>query len=71
LQFIKREYPVDYPEPEIIVLLARNKFVIKEVFTQMYSRQGGVSSISIFQGPYYMFKVVISMIMASLRPREI
>lgn len=70
LQFIKREYPVDYPEPEIVVLLARNKFVIKEVFTQMYSRQGGVSSISIFQGPYYMFKVVISMIMASLRPRE-
>jgi glycosyltransferase involved in cell wall biosynthesis len=71
LGFIMKEYPVDYPEPEIIVHLARNKFVIKEIFTQMYARQGGVSSIPIFHGPYYMLKVVISMIMACIRPREI
>jgi glycosyltransferase involved in cell wall biosynthesis len=70
INFIMREYPVDYPEPEIVVLLARNKFRIKEVFTQMYSRQGGVSSISIYRGPYYMLKVMIAMIMACIRPRE-
>jgi len=71
INFIMREYPVDYPEPEIVVLLARNKFRIKEIFTQMYSRQGGVSSIPIYKGPYYMLKVLISMIMACIRPREI
>jgi glycosyltransferase involved in cell wall biosynthesis len=70
INFIMHRYPVDYPEPEIIVLLARNKFQIKEVFTQMYSRQGGVSSIPYYRGPYYMFKVMISMVMASIRPKE-
>jgi glycosyltransferase involved in cell wall biosynthesis len=71
VSFIMKEYPVDYPEPEIIVLLARNKFIIKEVFTQMYSRQGGVSSIPLYKGPYYMLKVLIAMFMACIRPREI
>jgi glycosyltransferase involved in cell wall biosynthesis len=71
LSFIMKEYPVDYPEPEIVVLLARNKFNIKEVFTQMYARQGGISSIPLYKGPYYMLKVLISMIMACIRPREI
>jgi len=70
VSFIMKEYPVDYPEPEIVVLLARNKFNIKEVFTQMYSRQGGVSSISFYNGPYYMLKVMISMAIACIRPRE-
>jgi glycosyltransferase involved in cell wall biosynthesis len=70
LSFIMKEYPVDYPEPEIIVHLARNKFIIKEIFTQMYARQGGVSSISFYRGPYYMFKVMISMLMACVRQRE-
>jgi glycosyltransferase involved in cell wall biosynthesis len=70
VSFIMKEYPVDYPEPEIIVLLARNKFVIKEVFTQMYSRKGGVSSIPFYKGPYYMLKVMIAMTMACIRPRE-
>ena len=70
IRFIMDEYPVDYPEPEIIVYLAKNKFVVKEIFTQMYSRQGGVSSISVFRGPYYMFKVFIAMLLAVLRPKE-
>jgi glycosyltransferase involved in cell wall biosynthesis len=70
VDFIMHEYPVDYPEPEIIVLLARNRFKILEVFTQMYSRQGGVSSIPFYRGPYYMLKVMIAMTMACIRPRE-
>ncbi|MDA3818637.1 MAG: glycosyltransferase family 2 protein [Prolixibacteraceae bacterium] len=70
LAFIMHEYPVDYPEPEIIVLLVRNKFKIKEIFTQMYTRQGGVSSIPVLRGPYYMFKVTIAMLAARLRPLE-
>ena len=70
LEFIVNEYPVDYPEPEIVVLLARNQFRIKEIFTQMYSRKGGISSIPITKGPYYMFKVLVSMFMAAIRPKE-
>ena len=71
INFIMHRYPVDYPEPEIVVLLSRNNFRIREVFTQMYSRQGGVSSIPYYRGPYYMFKVMISMFMARIRPKEL
>jgi glycosyltransferase involved in cell wall biosynthesis len=71
VDFIVHEYPVDYPEPEIVVLLARNRFKIKEVFTQMYSRQGGVSSISLMRGPYYMVKVMLSMFMAIVRSKQL
>lgn len=70
LTFIMHEYPVDYPEPEIVILLIRNRFKVKEVFTQMYTRQGGVSSIPVHKGPYYMFKVSIAMLAARLRPLE-
>jgi glycosyltransferase involved in cell wall biosynthesis len=70
LYFIMHEYPVDYPEPEIVILLIRNKFKVKEIFSQMYSRQGGVSSIPVSKGPYYMYKVVVAMMAARLRPLE-
>ncbi len=69
--FLANHYPTDYPEPEVVILLGRNHFVMKEVFTQMLRRQGGVSSIPIGKGPYYMVKVLLAMFMASIRSRII
>ncbi|HSG67848.1 MAG TPA: glycosyltransferase family 2 protein [Bacteroidales bacterium] len=69
--FLADNYPTDYPEPEVVILLGRNRFVMKEVFTQMMRRQGGVSSIHIAKGPYYMTKVLLAMFMASIRSRII
>ena len=69
--FLANHYPTDYPEPEVVILLGRNHFVMKEVFTQMLRRQGGVSSIPIGKGPYYMIKVLLAMFMASIRSRII
>lgn len=69
LEFLAENYPSDYPEPEAVVLLGKNGFIIKEAFTQMLERQGGVSSISLLQGPYYMIKVMLSMFMASIRSK--
>jgi glycosyltransferase involved in cell wall biosynthesis len=69
LEYLADNYPSDYPEPEAVVMLGKNNFTIKEVFTQMYERQGGVSSISLIQGPYYMIKVLLSMFMASIRSK--
>lgn len=71
IAFLKDNYPVDYPEPEVVILLGRNGFKIKEVFTQMLERQGGISSISITKGPYYMIKVMLAMFMASIRSKQI
>lgn len=60
-------YPKDYPEPEVIILLGRNKLKITEIYTQMRERQGGVSSISVWRGPYYIIKVLLAMGMARIR----
>ncbi len=67
INFLAENYPADFPEPEVVINLGKNKFKIIEVFTQMMERQGGVSSIPLAKGPYYMIKVILSMIMASLR----
>ena len=69
--FLAEHYPTDYPEPEVVILLGRNHFKIKEEFTQMMRRQGGVSSIPLLKGPYYMIKVLLAMFMASIRSRII
>ncbi|MFO7614516.1 MAG: glycosyltransferase family 2 protein [Bacteroidales bacterium] len=67
--FLAEYYPDDYPEPEVVILLGRNNFTIRETFTQMYERQGGVSSIPLTKGPYYMIKVMLAMFMASIRSK--
>ena len=67
LRFLADHYPTDFPEPEVVILLGRNGFRIKETFTEMHERQGGVSSIPVYKGPYYMIKVLLAMFMASIR----
>ena len=70
IEFLADNYPSDYPEPEVVILLGKNGFRMKEVFTQMMERKGGVSSISMTKGPYYMIKVLLSMFMASVRAKS-
>ncbi len=71
LKFATRYYPsFDYPEPEELVLMKKNKFRIKDVFTEMRERQGGVSSISFCKAVYYMFKVGFAILMVASRPQE-
>lgn len=69
LVFLADFYPSDFPEPEVVILLGRNGFTIKETFTQMHERRGGVSSIPITKGPYYMIKVLLSMFMSAIRSK--
>ncbi len=71
IKFLSEFYPTDFPEPEIVIMLGINKFKIKEIYTQMQKRQGGVSSISLAQSPYYMIKVLLAMFMASIRAKQI
>ena len=50
--------------------MKKNNFRIKDVFTEMRERQGGVSSISSLKAVYYMFKVGFAILMVALRPKE-
>jgi hypothetical protein len=67
ISFLARHYPVDYPEPEAVILLGRNNFKLAEVFTRMRERQRGDSSIAGLQGIYYMTKVLLAILMTALR----
>jgi glycosyltransferase involved in cell wall biosynthesis len=60
-------YPTDYPEPESIVHLLRNKLRIIEIPVIMQERQGGVSSIRSLRSAYYMIKVSLAIVIDVLR----
>lgn len=66
IHFFEKNYAQDYPEPESIVLCAKNKFQIQEVPVVMHERQGGKSSISAMRSFYYMVKVSISILVAGI-----
>lgn len=67
IDFLAKHYPVDYPEPEAVILLGKNGFKIEEEFTYMQERQEGGSSISGVKSIYYMVKVMLAVFMTSLR----
>ena len=67
--FLADHYPVDYPEPEAVILLGKNGFVIKEVYTEMQERTGGKSSIFGLTSAYYMIKVLLAIFMNALRSK--
>jgi glycosyltransferase involved in cell wall biosynthesis len=62
VKFLTRYYPSDYPEPESVVLLARNGFRIKEVPVIMQERTAGESSITPIKTIYYMVKVMLAIL---------
>jgi glycosyltransferase involved in cell wall biosynthesis len=67
IQFLSEYYPTDYPEPEAVILLIKKGFVLKEVAVEMRQRWQGISSISMFDGMYYMIKVLLSIVMTYFR----
>ncbi len=60
------DYPKDYPEPESIVNAARNKLHIREIPVIMNERKEGKSSITFIKSLYYMIKVSLAVVIASL-----
>ena len=70
IELFSRDYPSDYPEPDTIVRIQKKKYKIKEVPTVMNERQTGESSINMIKSVYYMIKVSLSIIIASLAGKE-
>ncbi|MCU0666200.1 MAG: glycosyltransferase family 2 protein [Candidatus Omnitrophica bacterium] len=63
-------YPIDFPEPEGIVIARCYNAKIKEVPVRMHPRQSGVSSIRFLKSGYYMFKVTLAVILCLLKKRS-
>ncbi|MGE4157579.1 MAG: glycosyltransferase family 2 protein [Planctomycetota bacterium] len=56
-----RRYPLDYPEVEAHLLLARRRLPVREMAVSMSRREGGKSSINTLDSVFYMFKVTLSL----------
>ena len=69
VEFLADHYPMDYPEPEAVILLGKNQFRLKEVAVRMNERAGGRSSITGFRSVYYMMKVLLATFITFLRPK--
>ncbi|MCL4477421.1 MAG: glycosyltransferase family 2 protein [Nitrospirae bacterium] len=66
--FVRDFFPCDYPDADVIMLLSKLKFTIKEAPVRMYSSPSGKSMHrSPVRAFYYTFKMVLSMILTKLR----
>ncbi|MBE5870290.1 MAG: glycosyltransferase family 2 protein [Lachnospiraceae bacterium] len=60
-------YPKDYPEPESVVAVIRQKKKVEEYPVVMREREEGRSSISPLKSVYYMVKVTLAILVEALR----
>lgn len=67
IAFLARYYPQDYPEPEAVIDLYRNRFRIREVSVVMRERASGDSSIRLSRSLYYMVKCLMANLIAFSR----
>lgn len=63
-------YPSDYPEPDTIVTIIKKDFKVSEIPVKMHERANGQSSISLMKSVYYMIKVSLAIIIASLSTKK-
>lgn len=70
IHFFAKKYPTDYPEPETIVTLLRNKLKVIEVPVIMNNRENGTSSINKLKSVYYMIKVSLAIVIDFFREKN-
>jgi glycosyltransferase involved in cell wall biosynthesis len=71
IELFARDYPHDYPEVEAVLMLYHHRLRMREVPVVMYTRGGGVSSISNGKSAYYMVKVLLALLVGLARRRPV
>jgi len=69
IELFADDYPHDYPEVEATLMLHKNGLRLTELPVQMRERSAGQSSIRGLQTAYYMAKVMLAILIGSLRRR--
>lgn len=67
MKMFAEEYPKDYPEPESVVAILRQRKKVEEIPVIMRERSGGISSISVRKSVYYMIKVTLAILIERIR----
>jgi glycosyltransferase involved in cell wall biosynthesis len=71
VRFLSENYPQDYPEPESVIVLGRNGFMLAEVSVRMREREHGRSSISALRAVYYMVKVMLAIFVDCFKSKTV
>ena len=67
IELFARDYPHDYPEVEATLVALRSGLRLEQVQVDMRERQAGTSSITFVRSVYYIVKVMLALLVASLR----
>jgi len=67
IELFAREYPHDYPEVEATLVALRSGLRLAQVQAEMRERETGSSSITFVRSLYYIVKVLLALLVASLR----
>ncbi|MEI8175714.1 MAG: glycosyltransferase family 2 protein [Candidatus Omnitrophota bacterium] len=70
IELFAREYPVDFPEPESIVIAKHQGARLGEAAVIMHPRLAGSSSIRYLRSGYYMVKVTLAIILCRMKRRR-
>ncbi|MCX7773252.1 MAG: glycosyltransferase family 2 protein [Clostridia bacterium] len=71
IKLFSEEYPNDYPEPETVVMVLKNQLNVCEIPVTMNARESGISSITPMKALYYMIKVGLAVLIASISKRSV
>jgi hypothetical protein len=67
IELFAAEFPHDYPEVEATLVALRSGLRVRQVQVEMRERTTGSSSITFVRSLYYIVKVLLSLLVASLR----
>ena len=67
IELFARDYPHDYPEVEATLVALRSGLRLVQVQVEMRERETGVSSITFVRSLYYIVKVMLALLVSSLR----
>ena len=67
IELFAAEYPHDYPEVEATLVALRSGLRLAQVQVEMRERETGSSSITFVRSLYYIVKVMLALLMTSLR----
>ncbi len=67
IELFAAEYPHDYPEVEATLIALRSGLRLSQVQVEMRERETGSSSITFVRSLYYLVKVLLALLVTSLR----
>jgi hypothetical protein len=67
IELFAEQYPHDYPEVEATLVALRSGLRVTQVQVEMRERTTGTSSITFVRSLYYIVKVTLALLVASLR----